>query len=389
MSFKRLLKNSFQSIISNKMRTFLTLLGIIIGVTSVVVIVGIAQGTYANITETIESTGTNLISVYLRERISYDEIMKFEENEYIETVSPEIAGGAATVKYGEHVAESQNFNLYGVNEKYIDVNPSTVMYGRFISNLDVVARNKVVVLGYDIFSMLGVDVGEIYGKKVKINGDTYTVIGVLNQSKDNMMRTSNNRVFIPVSTYMRINKVDMISNFSLLSTSPETSALAGEYIEQRLTQIFGDSDKFYVARQEAFLEALNEITKEMTLMLGGIAAISLLVGGIGIMNIMLVSVTERVKEIGIRKALGAKRRDIMRQFIVEAAAISAIGGVIGILLAIGIGSVISNSTQITIVNSPIASVVAFGFSVLIGLFFGIYPANKAAKLKPVDALRYE
>lgn len=389
MNFITAFKISIKGIFSNKTRTFLTMLGVIIGVCTVIVLTSLGQGTTASVTESIESMGSNILSITIRDgglkdSLSYNEAMEMKEIEGVSNVAP-IVNGSATVKYGSN---SMDISFEGVDENYQDVRNHTVQSGRFISHLDVDNRNRVTLLGTEVVNEL-FGGGNPIGEYVYIDGSKFKVVGVLEEKGTSMTGNNDEKVFIPVTTAERFNKSTGIKSIYIQSESSEVVSDVQDKVIRELTKTFGDEEAVRVFNQSDVLSTVSEVTGTLTLMLGGIAAISLLVGGIGIMNIMLVSVRERTREIGIRKAIGAKRKDILVEFLIESSVISGIGGIIGIALGLGGSSLISGVMNIKAVTTPDIIMISFIFSLIVGIFFGIYPANKAAGLKPVDALRYE
>lgn len=387
MNIKNTVKMAFKSIFSNKMRTFLTMLGIIIGVFSVIVLVSLGQGTTASVTESIESMGSNIINVTIKDRsetFDYDDAMEIENLEGVLQITPSVTSNV-TAKYG---LENVYVNIEGVNENYLEINNYELGYGRFISPVDVDYRNKVAVLGTDTAEDLFGTINPI-GEQVSVNGEKYTVIGVLREKEDSAFGSNNEKILIPVITAMRQLKTNTISSIIVQAESSEMSDTAVENLKAYLLDIYDDEDSYFVFNQADLLSTIDEVTGMLTLMLGGIAAISLVVGGIGIMNIMLVTVSERTREIGIRKAIGAQRKDILIQFLIESSVISCLGGIVGIIFGIVVNNLISGVMGIKAVMNLQVILLAFGFSLGVGIFFGMYPANKASKLKPVDALRYE
>lgn len=387
MNVKSVTKMAFQSILSNKMRTFLTMLGIIIGVFAVVVLISIGQGATSGVTESISSMGSNMISVSILGRnkfISFKDIHDFEKLEGIKSVTP-VYTANATVKYD---LNNTSVRITGGNENYMSINNYEIGSGRTISPIDVDYRNKVAVIGLTVAKDL-FEGDSAINKDIYINGEKYTVVGVLEDKGSSIMGDNNEIVIVPVTTLMRQNNTNSITSITVQASSAEESAAAKKNVENYLLDYFEDEDSYRVFSQDEMLNTLNEVTGMLTAMLGGIAGISLLVGGIGIMNIMLVTVTERTREIGIRKAIGAGRSNILIQFLIESSVMSGVGGVIGAALGIAASYVISNMMNISYtVNVPVI-MGAFVFSLAVGVFFGLYPANKASKLKPVDALRYE
>ncbi|MBP1760593.1 MAG: hypothetical protein H6Q64_135 [Firmicutes bacterium] len=392
MDLKMLLKISINSILANKLRSFLTMLGVIIGVCAVIVLVSIGQGTTASITESIESMGSNLITVRIMGRgttttLTYDEAKAFAKLDGIAACAP-VASGSVTIKYGTN--EMESVSLLGVDSDYKTVKNRTIQGGRDILSLDVDKRQKSAVLGVDVVNELFSEGTNPVGKTVQINGTDFTVIGELDESGSSMGNNNDEVILIPISTAQRFLSSSGISMVYASAKSAEVSSQAVAAIENKLYEKFKeDEDAYRVSSQDDMLETVSDISQTMSLMLGGIAGISLLVGGIGIMNIMLVSVTERTREIGIRKAIGARRRDILTQFIIEAAVVSGMGGIIGVIVGWGGCFLVTKLAGVNTSVSPPIILIAFIFSLAIGIIFGYLPARKAAGLKPVDALRFE
>lgn len=389
MSLSMTIKLAIKAILANKMRTLLTMLGIIIGTSAVIILVSVAQGTTNAVTDSIESMGTNLLSVSINgwgldTALDYEEVKALNEIKGIDGVSP-IINGQTSVKYG---LDSSEVSLEGVDEAYSYVRKQNVSMGRFILPLDILSRHKIVLLGSDVVDELFGYANPV-GETVSLNGLNFLVVGVLEEKENSIGGSSNNKVIIPISTAERFLKSPGVQDIYIQAESPELVNEVQSQIETFLYKKFdGNEDAYSVFNQADMLSTVNEVTGSMTMMLGGIAAISLIVGGIGIMNIMLVSVTERTKEIGIRKAIGAKRKDILRQFLLESAVISGIGGLLGVIIGV-VGSYTINLAGISASIVLNTLFIAFSFSLMIGMFFGIYPANKASKLKPVEALRFE
>ncbi|KUK74041.1 MAG: hypothetical protein XD91_0185 [Clostridiales bacterium 38_11] len=387
MSLKNTLKMAIKSILSNKMRTFLTMLGIIIGVFSVIVMVSMGQGATASVTQSIEGMGSNLLNITLTDRtirFSNDNLSELSMLEGVHMLSPNI-NWVAPVKYG--LNNEAGTSVVGVNENYMVINGYTMMTGRLINPLDIENRNKVVLLGSEVSESLFGQFNPI-GESISLSGIKYTVVGVLEENENTLFGDNNNMVLVPYTTGMRQFRTNSIASITIQGTDAASIDKTQSKIETYLMTLYG-TDTYRIFNQEQLLSTLNEITGVLTLLLGGIAGISLLVGGIGIMNIMLVTVSERTREIGVRKAIGARRSNILFQFLIESSVISGIGGIIGIMLGILVNRIISTAFEIPISASMQVILIAFLFSLFIGVFFGMYPANKASKLKPVDALRYE
>lgn len=388
MDFKTIMKMSLKAIASNKLRSFLTMLGIIIGVTSIIVLVSIGQGTTSDITSSLQETGSNKITVRITNQgsiktLSYDDLRDFEDIEGVSSVSPSISSGITAA----YESNSYDATLTGADENYIKINNYTLSTGRGITPLDMDNRNKVVILGSDVASEL-FSYADPVDEIISIDGINYIVIGVLESKDTSSTGSSDDIILTPFTTAQRVLKNANISSFTVIADSSDDVDAVMQELELKLLSYFGTEDAYSVNNSQDLIDSITEITNTLSFALGGIAFISLLVGGIGIMNIMLVSATERTKEIGIRKAIGAKKKDILMQFLFESAVISSLGGLMGILLAYII-CVILNKFSISTVTNFYIVMLSFVFSLAIGIVFGIMPANKAAKLRPVDALRYE
>ncbi|NLY43283.1 MAG: FtsX-like permease family protein [Clostridiaceae bacterium] len=384
-------KMALKGIASNKIRSALTMLGIIIGVSAVIVMVSIVQGSTRQVTERLQGMGTNLINLSIRgrgstRRVNEKDLLEFAQNnsDIIEGIAPTISGNV-TVKVGNKNLQT---NLVGTNEVYETARNTSVQQGRFINALDVERRQKVALVGTYIQQELFDSINPV-GQHIKINGDIYTVVGVLEAKSNSTAGSADDVVVIPYTTAKRLLRNAMISSYYVQAKTPDTVEQAMTKLKDFLFKIFNNENSYMVFNQADMLESVNEATKSMTMMLGGIAGISLVVGGIGIMNIMLVSVTERTREIGIRKAVGAKRRDILAQFLIEAVVVSCLGGIVGVLLGIIFTNIIGNALGIPSTPTMLTMLISFSFSAFVGIFFGLYPASKASKLSPIQALRVE
>jgi len=392
MQWIQAFRMALKSISGNKVRASLTMLGVIIGVSAVITMVSLVQGSTNQITERLQSMGTNMINVMIIGRgstrsVTEKDLFEFanKNSDVIEGVAP-VLSDRVTVKAGN---ENLSTSLEGTNGVYETVRNTKVQQGRFINDVDVEGRKKVAIIGTYVASELFPDTDPV-GQEIKINGNLFTVIGVLEKkSSNNSAGSEDDKVIVPYTTAKRLVRNARINNFYVQAKTPDTVDSAMNAIEEFLLKKFNSTDAYRVFNQEDMLENINETTKTMTMMLGGIAGISLIVGGIGIMNIMLVSVTERTREIGIRKAIGAKRRSILSQFLIEAVVVSCMGGVIGILLGFVLSNVIGKTMGISADVSAGVVLISFSFSVFVGGFFGWYPANKASKLDPIIALRTE
>lgn len=390
MIFLQSIRMALNSITGNKGRSFLTMLGVIIGVAAVILATGFAMGSTAEITKSIEALGTNKLMVFntaskSNRDMSYEDFREFADSEpnLISKMAP-IVNGNATIKYN---TVSGDFGVLGTSPDYADIDGMHVQAGRYILNIDLEYRQKAVVLGtYTATELFGNE--NPIGEKIKLNGYIFTVVGLLEELDGGQEGSRDDTAIIPVTTAQRLFKNARITSFQVLTTSSDLVEEAQAVIEKYMMGVFGNEEMFKVYNAAFFLDTLEDITGTMALILGGIAVISLIVGGIGIMNIMLVSVTERTREIGIRKAIGARKSSIMMQFIIEAVVLTGLGGVIGILIGIG-GIVFIISRFVTPVIDPMWVTLSFSFSLFIGLIFGIFPAYKAANLNPIEALRYE
>lgn len=392
MSFFQAYKMAIKSIMANKGRSFLTMLGVIIGVASVISAVAFAQGSTKNITDSIQKLGTNLIQITITGRnsnrdMSYEDLKKFaeENSDLISAIAPQSSTNAR-VKYG---SKNMNTTIIATSPEYETIRNVHVIQGRFILDFDLEYRQNVALVGTAVVNELFKNDVPI-GKKIKINGQIYKIVGILEERANGATRSDDDQIIIPITSSRMVMGTSAVRNFAVEATSAEKVETAMESLENFLLDIYKNENAFRVFDQSQMLETLNNVTGTMMIVLGGIAAISLIVGGIGIMNIMLVSVTERTKEIGIRKAIGAKRKNILTQFLIEATVVTGMGGIIGILLGFSIIKfVIGGLNLVPEVYSIPWALIAFGISLLVGIIFGLFPAYKAASLKPIDALRTE
>ncbi|MNM60408.1 MULTISPECIES: ABC transporter permease [Clostridium] len=390
MRISKLIRISLASVWSNKMRSFLTMLGIIIGISSVSILVGIGEGTKKQVTEQIESLGTNLITVSITgnrtKAITNEELEELKTKPGIKEIAPALSQGNINVKAG---TTSKTTTLEASTANYADIRKLAVASGRFINDNDDENRYKVAVIGSETATNL-FSTTNVVGKTMYISGIEFKIIGVLESQGTSATGSSDDRVIIPLQTAQRLLQTTTVKTFYAEATDKDSVSEAKSYLTLFLNKKYDNNTNSYrIMDQTSLLETASSTTSSLTTMLGGIAAISLVVGGIGIMNIMLVSVIERTREIGIRKAIGAKRGVILTQFLIEAATISTLGGIFGVLIGFLGAYVAQNFFNLSVSISNNIVIGAFIFSFLVGVVFGIYPANKASKLNPIDALRFE
>lgn len=395
---------AWASLVANKLRSLLTMLGIIIGVAAVIALVSIGNGVKQDIEESISSLGSNLLVVLPGAprtpgaRPSQGSMKSLKISDYEAIAKLEGVKAASPMTNGSYVVIYQNKNwttsVAGVNSNFQDVNNWTMTSGRFFSDKNVQNRERVAVVGQTVVKNLFADEDPV-GKEIRVKNIPFRVIGVL-KSKGNgtMGNDQDDTVLIPYTTSMeRVEGIDYLRRVYVVAKDDEGIDRLQADIENllRVRHNIKDTnlDDFNIQNMKSIMETVAQTTGTFTLFLGAVAAISLVVGGIGIMNIMLVSVTERTREIGVRKALGATYSVIVTQFLIEAVVISLMGGFIGIAFGIGASKVIGMVSGMSTVVSVPTIIMSFAFSMAIGLIFGIYPARKAAKLNPIDALHYE
>jgi putative ABC transport system permease protein len=390
MKFTQALKMAFVALRGNKMRSFLTMLGIIIGVLAVTLLISVVQGATGEITGQIESLGSNLLQVRFTSAeptyLTQSDIKALENDPSISGVTGAVSK-TADVKAGDN---SGSYSIEGVTSIYQDITRQVIKQGRFICDEDTEIHNYAAVVGNNVATdLFGTE--DCIGNTLNIKGYNFTVVGLL-EASDTMLANKDDTIIIPLSTAQRLFSDREFSYLYISATTPDMVDAAETATDNFLTREIGvndDYDKYRIINQNAILDVMNQVMGVMTILLSGIAAISLLVGGIGIMNIMLVSVTERTREIGVRKAIGAQRSDILMQFLIEAVVLSVAGGVIGIGLSFLGLQVIGTAMDIGMSMSVGTIALSLGFSAFVGVVFGIYPANKAARLNPIEALRYE
>ena len=397
MNFGQSFRLALKSLMTSKMRALLTMLGIIIGVGAVIVITSLGNGMQNMMNEQFEKLGANLVQVQLfmyggdSRSVDPDDMYELVDKypQYISGVTPYVSAQLA-VRQGSE--DFERTSIYGVGETFLNERGATMSgqnlgKGRFISYIDAARYQNVCVIGAyleeEAFQ------GDALGKQLSIGGEHFTVIGVLEKNSDMSEGSGDDIIYLPYTTALRLSGSADASIYMFTSTSKDTAATAKGIIENRLYKTFQSSDYYFVMTSAEMMDAMNAMMGTMMAVLVAIAAISLLVGGIGIMNIMLVSVTERTREIGIRKALGARTRDVLIQFLTESAILSACGGIAGVILGTGVVALGGAVLGLKTVIKPSVILIAVTFSAVVGIFFGLYPALKAAKADPIDALRYE
>ena len=388
-------KMALESIWTSKLRSFLTMLGIIIGVFALVVLVSIVHGATSSITDELSSLGTLAVDVSIYDThgnpgLTMEDMDTIEAMDKVDLVSPSYQVDGI-LRSGP---EQENGNIYGVGPSYYKIKEQELICGRYLMKSDMDNHLNVAVINETI--LMGVlRIPYAYnalGRTIRLNGVDYEIIGVLkDQELGGFYARDNYEMHIPFTNAVRLpgSSSRGINSFSVTAKDNDMEG-AKEEIGAFLEERFGPADEtFFISNNQEYLDSLQDITNTLSMVMGGVAAISLLVGGIGIMNIMLVSVTERTREIGIRKAIGATRRTILLQFLLEAMTVSLVGCLAGILLswaALQVGNMIQNSVRLTLVPSVVVTSIVFSSG--IGLIFGLYPANKAARMKPIDALHY-
>jgi len=406
MNITDLFHEIYSAITANKVRSGLTVLGIVIGIASVIAMISIGQGAQNSIQASIESMGSNLLIVRPGAQsirgVSYGrgsiQSLTLDDAEYIEekalsakAVSPEVSTRSQVTAKGTNT----NTTIYGVTPEYMDVRNVQVAEGSFISDQNIRSLTKVAVIGPTVkIDLFGENATNVLGQKIRIGSNRFTIIGVTVEKGGTGFGSQDDLIYIPITTAQRfLIGNSYVSSINVKAVDSESM----DFLNQELTSLLLTKHNirdpqladFSILNQADIIDTASSVTQTLTILLGAIAGISLIVGGIGIMNMMLTSVTERTREIGLRKAIGAKRADISNQFLMEAIALTLVGGILGIVLGWVGALVIGGFTGLDMSISLFSIILAFGVSTLIGIVFGYYPARQAAKLNPIQALRYE
>ncbi len=402
MLFWTTVKLALRSLMANKMRSFLSMLGIIIGVGAVISMLALGAGAQARVMEQMSAMGTNLLLVRSGQsgqrgvRTTTAQTLTVEDALAIVDEVPEVAAAAPDVSgkvQAKYLNKNANTTLTGANVPYFDIRNYTVAAGRTFTESEAEGMAKVAVLGADAAKNLFEDADPL-GETIKVNGMNFRVVGVLKAKGDQGWFNPDDQVLVPYTTAMKqVLGLDHLRGINVQvadgANVQEAETAVAKVLRTRHRLRPGQEDDFHVRNQAEMLEAASTMTQTFTILLGGIASISLVVGGIGIMNIMLVTVTERTREIGVRKAIGARDRDILRQFLFEALLMSGLGGLMGVAAGSGVSAAISRLTQFGTIIEISSVLLALSFSAGVGIFFGYYPARRAARLNPIESLRYE
>ncbi|HHT86021.1 MAG: ABC transporter permease [Bacillota bacterium] len=375
---------SLRGLTTNKLRSALTMLGVIIGVASVIALVSVGEGARRDVIESFESIGTNILRLYMKRwdaRLTLDQVNELKQR------VPDLEGTLSQVWWGERVTyegKEGYWSTQGVTESFPHIRSHDLYTGRFFTAVEVEIARPVAVIGWQIMQDLFAGRNPV-GKYIYIEQEPFEIVGVLEEKGEYLGEGVDHTIYVPITVAMRRRGTDRVDEVLLKAKSRDTVEAVQLTVERIFEARYGP-DSVWIWTQQSMLEQLQESTRTMTLMLGAIAGVSLLVGGIGVMNIMLVAVTERTREIGLRKAMGARQSHILLQFLLESACLCALGGIAGVLGGIGGSRLVAKLGPRTAI-SPLSIGVAFGFAVLVGFIFGVYPAMRAARLEPVEALR--
>lgn len=387
MRYSQLARTAVRAVFRNGLRTVLTMLGLVIGIASVIILVGIGDGSSQQVSEKMKALGGDALSAYLYDgELGYDDLAGMANLEAVDGVAP---AKPLMKKLSAGSTVSKKAFIEATDEHYLHVRNLKLQAGRNLNAVDRENRSKVIVLGADVATELFGSPADAVGRTVKLDGDEFSVVGVLENQGQSMGLATGNVVLVPFSTAVGMGEGAAIESFYAKARGAESIAAAKDALGAHLANEAGIAPgKFDIVSQDEMLRAGNEIDDTMTLLLAGIAGISLVVAGIGVMNVMLVSVTERTREIGIKKALGARRSDILAQFLLEALMISVAGGAIGIAAGLALG-LLATTVGLAFVASWSVVAVAVAASTAIGLVFGIFPAYRASAKNPIEALRSE
>ena len=405
MIFVEILRVAMDAIRANKLRSFLTMLGIVIGVGAVITMVALGEGAQRTVEEQISALGTNVLTVRpgqgmfhgvrggagSRARLTMKDFEAVEARATAIVQSAPEMQGQLQVQFGRNNA---NIRILGTTPNFPDVNNYTLRVGRFFDESEVQGRRRVAVLGGAVPAVLGGEPGDLLGQMISIRNISFEVVGVVEEKGGQSWFNEDEQIFVPVETaQFRLLGTDRVNQFKVVVESQATIPVAMVQIEEILRRehrlTLGKDNDFWITDNAQFLQTRQETTQTFTMLLAGIAAVSLLVGGIGIMNIMLVSVTERTKEIGVRKALGASRNAVLLQFLLEATTLCTAGGILGVAFAYAASRTLAQSAGWEMAIAPQTVGMAVAFAAVVGVFFGIWPARRAASLDPIVALRYE
>ena len=377
---------SLRGLTSNKMRSMLTMLGVIIGVASVIALVSVGEGARKDVVENFESIGTNILRLYMQRwdvRLTLDQVQELKQRvPDMEMIMPQVGWGAQVTYEGKQ----RYYPVQGVTDIFPKMRDHELWAGRFFTAVEDEIARHVAVVGWQIMQDMFAGRNPV-GKKITLDQQSFEIIGVLEEKGENMGEGVDRQIFVPISVAQRgrgSNRVDVVY---MKARSKDTVPVVQVTVERIFESRYGQ-DAVNVWTQQAMLDQMQQSTQTMTLMLGAIAGVSLLVGGIGVMNIMLVAVAERTREIGLRMAMGAKRHQVLLQFLWESATLCSLGGAVGVAAGLGASRLLAKLGPKTSV-APMSALVAFGFAVLVGFLFGVYPAYRASRLAPADALRSE
>jgi putative ABC transport system permease protein len=393
MNLKELFLLSLENLLSNKLRSFLTMLGIVVGISALIVVFAIGEGGKVLVIKEVENFGSNLILV----RISYEErgrkFLSIEDAEIIKNNCPDVVDAAPVIYQSEQIQRRDKIRwvwIMGTTAGYEKIRNTEIFKGRFINKDDLNNRRRVCILDEDTVKELFGEEDPI-GKKVKIGFFTYSVIGVVKTKTSSFTEIIQEKqpTILPISVVQKFTQDKYVPLIFAQAKSYESIDNAVLQIKDVLQRKGITQESIKIQTLKDVIEAIQKIVRILSLIIGGVASVSLLVGGVGIMNIMFVSVIERTREIGIRKAIGARKKDLLLQFLIEAVSISTMGGIIGIILGIIIANISASFAKWPPIVKPKSVILAFIFSFSVGIFFGVYPAYKAANLNPVEALRYE